>query len=343
MDYEVFLLSRIKEEWDRSDRSVVANTAAVATGLERTGRTRDGGSGTDLDSLHCHRDFSDQFHQVVRRRHGAGGPYGRHVGTRDPGPGVHAPGGPGQLVDAPLAAPRAPKRAQVQCQWPRVRVPVGIGPPGGRARRSEGRSLPRRGTCWRRLATRTLYRCGPSPNVSGSQPRRYTSISRTKTTCWTPSVRKSSRRWGSHWGRPRRIEGSPLERLIAQGRAYVRFALEKPEHYRLAFMISGEPRNVDDVLSNSCFVQVLATVQECMDAGIFPPDPDGPMQIGLDLWSAAHGLASLLIYKPWFPWGEVDEVVERVFRASVTGCALSRRCKDLTIDQLARHLDCPRA
>ena len=38
MDYEVFLLSRIKEEWDRSDRSAAANTAAVATGLERTGR-----------------------------------------------------------------------------------------------------------------------------------------------------------------------------------------------------------------------------------------------------------------------------------------------------------------
>ncbi len=36
--------------------------------------------------------------------------------------------------------------------------------------------------------------------------------------------------------------GSPLERLMAQGRAYVRFALDKPEHYRLAFMIRGEPR-----------------------------------------------------------------------------------------------------
>jgi RND superfamily putative drug exporter len=38
MDYEVFLLSRIKEEWDRSDHSVAANTAAVAAGLEQTGR-----------------------------------------------------------------------------------------------------------------------------------------------------------------------------------------------------------------------------------------------------------------------------------------------------------------
>jgi RND superfamily putative drug exporter len=38
MDYEVFLLSRIKEEWDSSDHTVAANTAAVATGVERTGR-----------------------------------------------------------------------------------------------------------------------------------------------------------------------------------------------------------------------------------------------------------------------------------------------------------------
>jgi len=38
MDYEVFLLSRIKEEWDRSDHTAAASTVAVATGLERTGR-----------------------------------------------------------------------------------------------------------------------------------------------------------------------------------------------------------------------------------------------------------------------------------------------------------------
>jgi RND superfamily putative drug exporter len=33
MDYELFLLSRIREEWDRTGD----NTAAVATGLQRTG------------------------------------------------------------------------------------------------------------------------------------------------------------------------------------------------------------------------------------------------------------------------------------------------------------------
>jgi trehalose monomycolate/heme transporter len=34
MDYEVFLLSRVREEWDRTG----VNTTAVATGLQRTGR-----------------------------------------------------------------------------------------------------------------------------------------------------------------------------------------------------------------------------------------------------------------------------------------------------------------
>jgi RND superfamily putative drug exporter len=38
MDYEVFLLSRIRESWLASDRSPGANTEAVALGLGRTGR-----------------------------------------------------------------------------------------------------------------------------------------------------------------------------------------------------------------------------------------------------------------------------------------------------------------
>lgn len=38
MDYEVFLLSRIRDEWIRSDRSAEGNSRAVALGVARTGR-----------------------------------------------------------------------------------------------------------------------------------------------------------------------------------------------------------------------------------------------------------------------------------------------------------------
>jgi AcrR family transcriptional regulator len=131
--------------------------------------------------------------------------------------------------------------------------------------------------------------------------------------------------------------GSPVERLMAQGRAYVRFALDKPEHYRLAFMIASEPRSVDDVLSDNCFNQLLETVQECIDAGILPAGP-GAVWLGLDLWAAAHGLAALLMNKPWFPWGEIDEAVERSLRVSLVGCSLADRLADVPLDQLGERL-----
>ena len=68
MDYEVFLLSRIKEEWDRSDHSVRRQHGRGGHG-PRTHRPDSYGRGRpDLDSLHCHRDFADQLHQAVRRR-----------------------------------------------------------------------------------------------------------------------------------------------------------------------------------------------------------------------------------------------------------------------------------
>jgi RND superfamily putative drug exporter len=38
MDYEVFLLSRIREEWVHSDHTDAANRRAVSLGLARTGR-----------------------------------------------------------------------------------------------------------------------------------------------------------------------------------------------------------------------------------------------------------------------------------------------------------------
>ena len=62
----------------------------------------------------------------------------------------------------------------------------------------------------------------------------------------------------------------PLERLLAQGRAYVRFALARPEHYRLSTMISGKPGSVDEMIQDTCFQQLLATVDKCIGAGISP-------------------------------------------------------------------------
>ncbi len=56
------------------------------------------------------------------------------------------------------------------------------------------------------------------------------------------------------------------------------------------------------------------------------------------LWASAHGLASLLIYKPWFPWGEVDEAIERALRLSIAGCSLADRLADVPLKELGDRL-----
>ena len=111
----------------------------------------------------------------------------------------------------------------------------------------------------------------------------------------------------------------PMERLRDYGMAYVRFAVEHPEHYRIAAMDPCPRSDIDDVLASSAFVHFNATVVECMEAGIFVAGD--PLPITLDLWAAAHGIASLVITKPFLPWGDVDAAAERVLCAAALGHA----------------------
>jgi AcrR family transcriptional regulator len=111
---------------------------------------------------------------------------------------------------------------------------------------------------------------------------------------------------------------STVEVLRAQGLAYVRFALQTPELYRLATM--GEWRSGSDVdarLASSAFKHLRATVQTAMDEGIY--QPGDPTAIALDLWSAAHGVAAMLIAKPHLPFGDAEVFADRVLSAVFCG------------------------
>lgn len=114
-------------------------------------------------------------------------------------------------------------------------------------------------------------------------------------------------------------ETSALGRLRAFGMSYVRFAITHPEHYRLAAMDPCPNPNVavDDVLRSSAFEHFNATVIECFETGIFVGDD--PLPITFDLWSAAHGVASLVIAKPYLPWGDIDAFADRVLCAAAAG------------------------
>jgi AcrR family transcriptional regulator len=113
-------------------------------------------------------------------------------------------------------------------------------------------------------------------------------------------------------------ESNTVEVLRAQGLAYVRFAIENPELYRIATM--GEWKsgsNVDAALASSAFAHMCATVKALMAEGVFPPGDEAG--VALELWSAAHGVASLLIAKPHLPFGDAEAFTDRVLRAVFSG------------------------
>lgn len=134
----------------------------------------------------------------------------------------------------------------------------------------------------------------------------------------------------------------PLGRLRAYGLAYVKFAVEHPEHYRVATMercpTEGAPGHLDNVLADAAFVHFMETVQACMNAGIFAKDD--PLPITLQLWSAAHGIASLMIAKPFLPWGDVEATADRVLCAAALGTAVTAMLGgDPQPEQVAAWLD----
>jgi AcrR family transcriptional regulator len=113
----------------------------------------------------------------------------------------------------------------------------------------------------------------------------------------------------------------PLERLRRQSLACVRFARENPEVYRLATMhLRTWAGSADEALRGSAFEQISATIVDCMRAGIFAEGD--PMPLALELWAATHGIAALLIAKPYLPWGDQEAVTERVLRAAAMGHAV---------------------
>jgi AcrR family transcriptional regulator len=114
--------------------------------------------------------------------------------------------------------------------------------------------------------------------------------------------------------------GDPLEALRARGAAYVRFGRENPEHYRILFMT--RPFDQDEVtpeeMTPDAFQHHFEAVERARDAGALPSSTD-PLLAAIYLWSGVHGITSLLIAKPKFPWPPIDELVDHVLSTLVHG------------------------
>jgi AcrR family transcriptional regulator len=112
----------------------------------------------------------------------------------------------------------------------------------------------------------------------------------------------------------------PVEALERRAEAYVRFGLEHPEAYRIMFMGRAglAEKHAETVKTGAgAFADLVEDVQRAIDAGALRDDVD-PTRAGIFLWTGVHGITSLLISSPHFPWGDRDELVREL-------CALKLR------------------
>ncbi|MGD8699131.1 MAG: TetR/AcrR family transcriptional regulator [Gemmatimonadales bacterium] len=84
------------------------------------------------------------------------------------------------------------------------------------------------------------------------------------------------------------------ERLKALGEAYILFALENREYFRVLFAMHAElPRDIEELPEGSGYALFRQSVIDAMDAGtIRRTDPD---LVVLYLWTLVHGLVTLLL------------------------------------------------
>jgi AcrR family transcriptional regulator len=112
----------------------------------------------------------------------------------------------------------------------------------------------------------------------------------------------------------------PVESIIVRGRAYVRFGLDNPEPYRVLFMRKPTdtplPFQHEKIMSSSAFAHLLDDVVRGIGSGRIEGDP---MLVSVFLWSVVHGITSLLISKPNFPWPDVDLLIDDVARSALFG------------------------
>ena len=105
----------------------------------------------------------------------------------------------------------------------------------------------------------------------------------------------------------------PVDKLRARWFAYCRFGLEYPGHYALLFetRATGQIGSGYEGSPGAASFDLLAkTVQRCLKARR-TPQPDA-FFLTTSLWTGLHGIVSLRLSKPGFPWPPVEDMVDQL-------------------------------
>lgn len=112
------------------------------------------------------------------------------------------------------------------------------------------------------------------------------------------------------------------QRLRIRAHAFVDFAVEHPAPYRHLFMSApgraGGRDTIDLMMTSVGFQGLTADLVEARARGLMAAELD-PSTVAMVLWTAVHGVASLLISHPGLDWP--DDLLERVLDQHANGLA----------------------
>ncbi|HUW64861.1 MAG TPA: TetR/AcrR family transcriptional regulator [Spirochaetia bacterium] len=112
----------------------------------------------------------------------------------------------------------------------------------------------------------------------------------------------------------RRRDLSPVEKMREMGREYIRFGLDNPHFYELAFISNilrfetGLPYYDKDSPGSRAFDLLVTAVGDCNGQAVL--GDDDIIVLSETLWAGMHGLTSLLITHPEFPWAQQDKLIK---------------------------------
>ncbi len=106
----------------------------------------------------------------------------------------------------------------------------------------------------------------------------------------------------------------PAEELKKGLRAYVEFGLRNPNDYRFAFMLRP-PMEKRPYKVHGAFEALRYIVRRCVEEKRFRAvDVETTSQA---LWASVHGITSLLIQRPAFPWVPKKELIAQIINNAV--------------------------
>jgi len=110
----------------------------------------------------------------------------------------------------------------------------------------------------------------------------------------------------------------PVAALRARGLAYVKDGLQNPGTYRFLFMGGVHVRDdfeLERMPGSEAFIHLVDAVERCVEAGAFRRVD--AFETAAGLWTVVHGVTSLQLSHPHFPWPE--DLAEQVIDAQLRG------------------------